>query len=109
VASRAPFSRDLPNSISNFRELPSTGTNVPKNSILDEVVTVRVKSDPRTLATRRLVSVPRYATKKIVIRIRVIAKSVGSKVPVFTTIGTLLSGLKLITGYFQKELKVRER
>jgi hypothetical protein len=59
-----------------------------------------VKTDQLTSAARRVSSahemfakiVTRYATTKILIEIRVVAKSVESEDPVFTSMGVILNG-----------------
>jgi hypothetical protein len=63
--------------------LRNCGFNCPRKMQSYKVVTVRVKTFPRTWTAQRLF--PRYATKKILTGIRVVAKSAGSEEPVFTS------------------------
>jgi hypothetical protein len=57
------------------RYLPSAETR-PQKMRCYKVVAVRLKTSPRALASRRLV--PRYATKKFLLSIRVVGKSYGT-------------------------------
>jgi hypothetical protein len=63
---------------------------VPEKFDVIKVLAFRVKTSSRTLAALRLV--PRYTTKKSLLELRHVAKSSGSKVTVYTSLGVLLYG-----------------
>jgi hypothetical protein len=76
VASRALFYRDMPKIGLELQRIWLFAVRWSrKNVLLYKVVADSFKTSPRTLTVRRLVL--QYATKKIVIGIRVVAKSSG--------------------------------